>query len=175
MVLARLLMCLVISLVLLPQSASAREAGATWKSETEGSPVSTLQGEWTTNASGRKVELNFVGGHLVHAGTTFRASWVTPYTTKGERARFESQFELQNLNEVGKSIPLAESFRFRRKGHRWSGWIVSRTKLRPGSTALGSASWFEGGSSVQTRFEWRLTGSIKAPTYLEGSGVFRVN
>ncbi|MBA2725679.1 MAG: hypothetical protein H0U53_06795 [Actinobacteria bacterium] len=172
---ARALLTTLVLLMLVPQSVSAREVGPTWKSETEGSSVSTLQGEWTTKARGRKAELSFVGGHLIQAGTTFRATWLTPYSAKGKQARFEHQLELENHNQLGKSIPLAESFRFRNKGHRWSGWIMSRTKLRPGSTFFGSGSWFQGGGAVQTHFEWRLTGSIKAPTYLKGSGIFRVN
>lgn len=175
MAFARLIIVAFASVLLIPQVADAREPGPTWRSETRGLPASTLQGHWTESGDGRSVELVFAGGHLVEAGTTFRASWLTPFTTAGKRARFEHEYELENHNELGRDIVLTESFRFREKGGRWWPWITMRDTLKAGVTYMGGGSMFGGGSKRPVQFEWRLTGSIEAPTYLRGSASFSIN
>lgn len=159
----------------LPQAASAREPGPTWESETQGAPVSTMQGRWIESDDGRDLELLFAGGHLIEAGTTFTATWLTPFTSKGKRARFEHSYELENQNHLGKNIILTRSFRFRHKGEKWWPWMTSRFNLKPGSTYMGGGALFGGGSKGQVQFEWRFSGTIEAPTYLRGSAIFSIN
>ncbi len=175
MAFARLIIVALALVLLIPQVAHAREPGPTWRSDTRGLPASTLQGHWTESADGRSVELVFVGGHLVEAATTFSASWLTPFTTASKRPRFESEYELENQNELGKDIVLTTSFRFRDKGGRWWPWLTMRDTLEAGATYKSGASLFGGGSKRQVQFEWRLTGSIEAPTYLRGSASFSIN
>jgi hypothetical protein len=158
-----------------PQTALAREPGATWESETQGAPVSTMQGRWTESDDAREAELTFVGGHLIQAGTTFTATWLSPFTTAEEKPRYEQSYEFENYNEFGKTIEMVESFRFRFKGERWWPWLKHRQKLKPGMTSGGSGSLFMGGPNRPVQFEWRLTGTIQAPTYLRGSATFSIN
>ena len=171
----RLFVAIVLVVLCLPQAVSAREPGPTWESETRGAPVSTMQGRWSESDDGRSVELAFIGGHLIEAGTTFRATWLTPFTTAGKRARFEHSYELENHNDLGKNVKLVESFRFRFKGDPWWPWMSYKSILKPGGTFMGGGSLFTGGSKRRVQFEWRLTGEIEAPTYLRGTAVFSIN
>lgn len=171
----RVFIAIVLIVLCLPQAAHAREPGPTWESETSGAPVSTMQGHWTESDDGRKVELAFVGGHLIEAGTTFRATWLTPFTTTGKRPKFEHSYELENHNQLGRNIKLTQSFRFRSKGGKWWPWITRKSILKPGTTFMGGGSFFGGGSKRPVQFEWRLTGAIEAPTYLRGSAAFSIN
>lgn len=166
---------LAIGVLYLPSAAHAREPGPTWRSETTGSPVSTMQGRWTESDDGRTVELTLIGGHLVEAGTTFEATWLTPFTTKGETPRFESSYEFENHNDLGDVIHLTQGFRFREKGGEWWPWFTNTHKLRAGTNFVGGTSMFGGGRRKQMQFEWRLTGTIEAPTYLKGSASFSIN
>ena len=162
-------------LLSLPQAALARETGPTWHSETTGLPVSTMQGQWTESDGGRSAELSFFGGHLIQPWTTFKATWLSPFTSKGERASFEDEYELENENNFGKSIDTKMSFRFRNKGELWTQWWTFAYKLKPGRNFLGGATMFFTDQKGQMQFEWRMTGKIKAPTYLRGSATFKVN
>ena len=176
MVARRLLAALLaLGVTLLPSAAQAREPGPTWHSETDGVPVSTMQGHWTVSDDGRSLELVFAGGHLIQAGTTFEATWLTPFSSEGQRPRFESSYEMENLNQLGEDIELVHSFRFRSKGERWFPWITFKTKLRPGFNSAGGGSSFSGGPRRPAQVEWKLTGTITAPTYLRGSAVFSIN
>lgn len=172
---ARLVVALAVLLLAIPQAAIARESGPTWESETQGSPVSTLQGHWTESDDGRSVELVFLGGHLVQAGTTFTATWLSPFTTAGERPRYRHSYEMENFNELGEDIELIESFRFRSKGDKWFPWMTFRTRLKPGFNFMGGGGDFRGGSKRPVQFEWKLTGTIEAPSYLRGSATFSIN
>lgn len=162
-------------LLSLPQAAWGRETGPTWRSRTKGLPASTMQAQWTESNGGRSAELTFAGGHLVQTGTTFRATWLSPFTSKGKRARFEDEYELENWNDFGKSIETEMSFRFREKGERWTQWWTFSYKLKPGRTFMGGATMFFTDRKGQMQFEWRFSGKIKAPTYLRGSATFKVN
>ncbi len=149
--------------------------GPTWESETQGLPASTTQGHWRVSDEGRSVELIFLGGHLIEAGTTFRATWLTPFTSRNERPSFEHSYELENRNVMGKDIKITQSFRFRYKGERWWPWITNRYRLKPGMTNLGGGSEFMGWTSDQVQFEWRWTGVIQTPTYMRGSATLSIN
>ena len=70
---------------------------------------------------------------------------------------------------------MTDGFRFREKGGEWWPWITSTETLEAGTTFMGGGSLFGGGSRKQVQFEWRLTGSIEAPTYLQGSASFSIN
>jgi hypothetical protein len=171
----RILIIVVLCVVGLPQVAQAREPGATWESETAGLPASTLQGQWVESDDGRSLELVFVGGHLIQSDTTFSATWLTPFTTKGKRPRFEHSYEIENGNSLGKDIKLVQSFRFRSKGEKWWPWMSYEQRLKPGWSFLSGGSIFGGGSKRPVQFEWRLSGTIEAPTYLRGSATFSIN
>jgi hypothetical protein len=171
----QLLAALIVGLLIVPQAALAREIGPTWESETQGLPVSTTQGHWIVSDDGRSVELIFAGGHIIEAGTTFRATWLTPFTTRNEVAIFESSYELENENHLGEDIKITQSFRFREKGEKWWPWMTSRHTLKPGSNGMGGGSFFEGGDKDQVQFEWRWTGRIVAPTFLRGSASLSIS
>jgi hypothetical protein len=170
-----LLVTVIVGLLIVPQAALAREVGATWESETQGLPVSTTLGRWTVSDDGRSAELIFAGGHLIEAGTTFRATWLTPFTTKDEVATFESSYEVENENQFGENVRITQSFRFREKGEEWWPWMTSRHTFKPGSNGMGGGSAFEGGDKDQVQFEWRWTGRIVAPTFLRGSAILSIN
>lgn len=158
-----------------PQAALARDPGPTWESETQGAPASTMQGHWTESDDGRTVELAFVGGHLIQPGTTFTATWLSPFTTVGKKPRYSHSYEIENYNHLGQDIELVESFRFRSKGEKWFPWMTFRTRLEPGFNFMGGGSEFGGGSRRPVQFEWKLTGTIEAPTYLRGTAAFSIN
>jgi hypothetical protein len=77
---AAVILCLIGS----PHFAVAAPSGTTWESDTPGIPLSTMQGQWLETEEGKDTELIFTGGHVIEAGTTFRATWITPYTAKRE-------------------------------------------------------------------------------------------
>lgn len=170
-----LYLVLIAYLLVLPQAVSAREVGPTWSSETNGLPTSTTQGHWTVSADGRSVELIFAGGHLIEAGTTFRATWLTPFTAKGEKANFVTSYELENENSLGENIKITQSFRWREKGKPWWPWMTQGHSLKPGATYMGGGSEFMSGAKEQVQFEWRWVGRIVAPTYLRGSAQLSIN
>ena len=163
------MVALVGALLAAPQAALAREIGTSWTSETEGLPASTLQGSWAEEPGGRRVSLNFAGGHVAQAGTTFEARWVTPFTSKGKRPKFETSFELENINEAGQAVVIEESFRYRVKGERWTGRFIMTTKLRRGMNYFGGSSSFLSLRKTPVQFEWILSGKLKAPATLRGS------
>lgn len=171
----RALVVAVLIVLCLGEAAQAREPGPTWQSETQGAPVSTMQGQWSKSDDERKVELVFAGGHLIQAGTSFTAAWLTPFTKHRDRPRFEHSFEMENVNELGKDITLVQSFRFRSKGGKWWPWMTYRHTLEPGWNFLGGGSLFSGGAKRSMQFEWRLSGTIEAPTYLRGSATLSIN
>lgn len=164
-----LLLSLIGALLAAPQAAWAREIGTSWTSETEGLPGSTMQGIWTEEPGGRAVSLNFAGGHVIQPGTTFEARWLTPFTVPGKRPRFETGFEIENINEFGKNIVTHETFRYRIKGEPWSDEIVFTNRLRPGVTVGYGGSSFLAFYRDSVQFEWTFSGTIKAPTTLRGS------
>ena len=134
-----------------------------------------MQGLWVDAEDGRSVELIFSGGHVISAGTTFRATWATPFTTKNERPTFEYSYDLESQNELGRQIDTVQAFRFRYRNERWSSWITHRHRLKPGSTYIVGASLFQGWAKRQVEFEFRWTGRILAPTRLHGSASFSIN
>ena len=162
-------------LLTIPNVAVARPTGTSWESRTDGSPVSTMQGMWKETDEGRSAEVVFAGGHLIQAGTTFRASWMTPFTTAGESPSFDTTYELENVNELGEDILIEQGFRFRPKGGRWTKWFSHRLRLEPASSSAGGGGFFQGFEKRQIQFEFRWTGRIEAPTYLRGSGTFSIN
>jgi hypothetical protein len=172
----RTLSCLVALLMFLAPAAHAGEPqGKTyWHAETNGLPVSSEAGAWI-DAEGPTVELQFTGGHLLGAGTSFEARWLSPYTSKGKPARFEGSWELDNYNDLGDEIDIRSAFRFKERGDAWSEWIEMNQVFKPGRNFMGAGEGYIGGLPRQTRFEWRLTAAIKAPTYLSGGAALSVN
>lgn len=146
-----------------------------FKSETQGLPVGTEIGQWVVRDEGKTAELIFKGGHLLGTGTTFVATWVTPFTPGDETPSYEGAFEFSNHNELGRAVELVESFRYRDRGERWSPWRTSRSKLDPGFSAGGSGTSVLAVGTWSMQFQWRLKGRIIAPTYLEGHFEGRVN
>jgi len=170
-----LLIALFAVLLLPPRTAFAGEVGPTWESETAGLPVSTMQGEWTESVDRRSVDLSFVGGHLIQPGTTFKATWRTPFTTERESATFDGQYEFENQNSLGSHIPITQTFRFRYRGEPWQGGIEFGFRLKPGMNYGGGGLGFMSFQREQVQFEWTWTGKVKAPTYLRGSANLTIN
>ncbi len=147
-----------------------------FKSESQGLPIGSEIGQWVVRDEGKTAELIFKGGHLLGTGTTFVATWVTPFTPGDETPSYEGAFEFSNHNELGQTVELVQSFRYRDRGERWSPWRTFRRKLGRGLSAGGSATFFVAfGSTWSMQFQWRLKGRIIAPTYLEGHFEGRVN
>lgn len=161
---------------LLGNPVAARPTGPTWESHTEGSAVSTLQGWWTESDDSREVTLNFAGGHAVGSKTSFKATWLSPFTTADAEPEYELALELNNMNELGENIGLVSLFRYRLKGEPWSSWFRDRFTLEPGWNFLGMGSSFMClGDCGRVKFEWRLEGTIMAPTEIDGHAQLRVN
>jgi hypothetical protein len=137
-------------------------------------PISALAGRWTTSSE-REVHLDFAGGHAAGEKTTFEASWVSPYTSKGEVPEFSGDLSISSMNAFGKDIFLTDMFRFRYKGKPWSPWFRHRSKLKPGWTGLGSGMAFMSFGKAEVKFEWRLKGTITGPAEIDGYADFWVN
>lgn len=170
----RLSLVSVLIVVVLGAPASAGRQGPTWSSSTDGLPVSTLAGQWTT-ISEREVHLDIAGGHAAGAKTTFEASWVSPYTSKGEVPEYSGGLFINSMNELGDDIYLKDFWRFRYKGEEWSPWFRERFKLRPGWTGMGFSMGFMSFSEDQVKFEWRLKGTIIGTAEIDGYADFWVN
>src|SRR5688572_10952204 len=92
-----------------------------FESHSDGSPVDTLQGQWTTEPGGRAIHLEIMGGHLSGTKTWFRAGWVSPFTPKGQEASFEMTYDFSAFN-IGKKMALTSRFRWQQPGRPWSSW-----------------------------------------------------
>lgn len=167
---ASLIACLVLS------TGVATARPPTFTSTTEGSPVSTLQGTWTETDGGRTAALQMAGGQLIGAGTRFKASWVTPWTTKGKRPSFTGSFNFESMNQLGDAYRLHWQIRFRVRGEKWSPWLRHSFGMRAGTfSGTGGGSAFGSFSKESYRFQWRLTGRVVKPTTLQGDVELRVN
>lgn len=156
--------------------ASARD-DPYFESHTDGTPASTLVGQWVVDPGGRSVHLELHGGHAAGARTWFRAGWLTPWTTAHETARFEGNYEFSSLNQLGETIRFTISFRFRDKGEPWSRWMPRDPfPIQGGSSGgMGGGSIFESGDHRPMRFEWKIRGVLRGPASLDGTIELSVN
>ena len=169
------LFVLLIVLLVLPAGAVFAKT-PTFTSTTEGSPVSTLTGTWMESEGGRRATLEIAGGQVIGAGTRFKASWVTPWTTAGKRPSFDGTFNFESMNALGDAYRLRWEIRFRVRGERWSPWLSHSFGMRAGTlTGTGGGSSFGSFSKERYRFEWRLSGKIVKPTTLQGTIDLTVN
>jgi hypothetical protein len=174
------LLILALAVLLLAPTSSTLAAGDNPYFETgsDGAPASTLVGRWDTSDDGRTVELALVGGHLVGGKTWFEAGWVSPWTTAGKRASFESNAEFSSLNILGESIHFETKMRWREQGGAWALWqrFPADLKIEGGSWGgMGFGSGFGAGSRDSMRFEWKVRGVLRATAELDGTISLTVN
>lgn len=144
-------------------------ARTTWEATTKGSPVATEVGVWVESPDQRNANLNFLGGHVLGAGTRFTASWKSPFTVDDGDASWWVEYNFTNVNELGADVILTESFRYRTKGGSWSRWNDQRFVLKPGINRSGGGAGVYSIGGPPMQFQWKLTGKIVAPTILTGS------
>jgi hypothetical protein len=173
------LLILVMSVLLIaPWSSTFAGENPYFVTGTDGAPAGTLVGAWETSADGRSVELELVGGHVVGTKTWFEAGWVSPWTTAGEQATFDSKAEFSSLNQLGETIRFESKMRWRDKNGPWSAWsrFPMKLEIEDGSWAgMGFGSGFGTGSRGSMRFEWRVRGVLKATAELDGVISLTVN
>lgn len=160
-------------------SAFARDENPYFESNSEGAPVSTLVGSWTSSSDERGVELGLVGGHGVGDRTWFKAGWLTPWTTRGEPASFESMSEFRSLNTLGDTIRFFVKMRWRDKGKPWGPWrrFPMDLEMEGGSWGgMGFGSFFGSGPHGRSmRFEWHIRGVMTGTAELDGTISLAVN
>lgn len=172
-------MGLVIAFLALPvPGIEARGDNPYFETRSEGSPIDTLMGSWTTSSDGREVSLEMVGAHVAGDRTWFEAGWLTPWTTKGQAASFETEFGFSSLNQLGETIRFHVRMRWRERKQPWGSW---RSSPFPMEMEGGSWSGVGGGSGFLTmsrrsmRFEWQIRGVMTGTAELDGSITLSVN
>lgn len=149
-------------------------AKSSWTSETEGSPVATIDGGWSVTDGGVD-RVDFRGPHVVGARTTFEARWLSPWVrvTSARPAEIATEGGLEYVQAPATAVEVAEQVRVREKGGRWSRWFGFRL---PNEGTWGGVLWASASMSVSSgkprarnlRFEWRLVGEAEAVSHLEG-------
>lgn len=155
-------------------SAREQRAKTSWRSETEGSPIATIDGQWSVSDEGID-RVQFRGPHVAGNRTTFQARWTSPWVTVSNARSVELAAEggLEFLQAPGTAVDVVEMTRIREKGGKWSPWMRFRL---PSQGTWGGVWWSSGTLSLwvgnprpqRLRFEWRLVGEAKAVSHLEG-------
>lgn len=137
-----------------------------FRSGSDGLPAGTLAGHWT-KVNDKTYQLDIAGGHVQGTRTWFEASWVSPWTTKGEMAEFNLSYDFSAAN-AGNKLEFKSQYRFQARGEAWSPW-----HKHPAMPYEDTLSFWGGGSGFGStgsplRFDWRATGSVKDPSLLKG-------
>lgn len=171
-----LVIALAMALGLVPATSwsGPQRAKTSWTSETEGSPVATIDGQWSVTDGGVD-HVEFRGPHVVGERTTFEARWLSPWVrvTSSRAVEMWTEGGIEFLQAPETAVDVAEMVRVKEKGGRWSGWLRFRL---PSEGTWGGVLWTSGTVSFSVgrprprhlRFEWRLVGEAKAVSHLKG-------
>jgi hypothetical protein len=172
-----LVLTLAMALLVVPAGSSwsgPQRAETSWSSETEGSPVATINGQWSETTDGAD-RVDFEGPHVIGERTTFEARWLSPWVkwTGSRPVEIETEGGLEYLQDPESSFDLIEMVRVKQKGRRWGRWMRFST---PNEGNWGGVFWFSGTMLLsdgkprpqRLRFEWRLVGEARAVSHLTG-------